>query len=237
MLVGIRPQRMYAVAWGLGTALVAVAGVILANFFSVYPQAGLSFTVLAYAIVALGGFGCILGTLLAALAGRRGAERDRGLPAARVQGRVRLRVLHPDRPVPAPGAVWPLLARRPAPAARSRWSGWSPPSRPCSTRSPSSAAARSTTRRWASWCCSTPCSASAGTSSAAGPGQFDFGPSIFFAIGAYTAALLSIHFGWNAWLALLGGGGGRRWSSARRSPTRSPGCAATTSRSPPWRCG
>ena len=67
MLVGIRPQRMYAVAWGLGTALVAVAGIILANFFAVYPQAGLSFTVLAYAIVALGGFGSILGTLLAAL--------------------------------------------------------------------------------------------------------------------------------------------------------------------------
>jgi len=67
MLVGIRPQRMYAVAWGLGTALVAVAGAILANFFAVYPQAGLSFTVLAYAIVALGGFGSLLGTLLAAL--------------------------------------------------------------------------------------------------------------------------------------------------------------------------
>jgi branched-chain amino acid transport system permease protein len=67
MLVGIRPQRMYAVAWGLGTALVAVAGVILANFFAVYPQAGLSFTILAYAIVALGGFGSILGTLMAAL--------------------------------------------------------------------------------------------------------------------------------------------------------------------------
>jgi branched-chain amino acid transport system permease protein len=67
MLVGIRPERMYAVAWGLGTALVAVAGVILANFFAVYPQAGLSFTVLAYAIVALGGFGSVLGTLMAAL--------------------------------------------------------------------------------------------------------------------------------------------------------------------------
>lgn len=67
MLVGIRPQRMYAVAWGLGTALVAAAGVILANFFAVYPQAGLSFTILAYAIVALGGFGSIVGTLLAAL--------------------------------------------------------------------------------------------------------------------------------------------------------------------------
>jgi branched-chain amino acid transport system permease protein len=35
-------------------------------------------------------------------------------------------------------------------------------------------------------------------------GQFDFGPSIFFAIGAYTAALLAIHLGWNAWLGLLG---------------------------------
>jgi branched-chain amino acid transport system permease protein len=35
-------------------------------------------------------------------------------------------------------------------------------------------------------------------------GQFDFGPSVFFAIGAYTAALLAIHLGWNAWLGLLG---------------------------------
>jgi branched-chain amino acid transport system permease protein len=65
-LVGIRPQRMFA-AWGVGAALVAVAGAILVNFFSVYPQVGLQFTVLAYAIVALGGFGSILGTLLAAL--------------------------------------------------------------------------------------------------------------------------------------------------------------------------
>jgi branched-chain amino acid transport system permease protein len=66
-LVGIRPQRMFAMAWGLGAALVAIAGAILANFFAVYPQVGLQFTVLAYAIVALGGFGSILGTLLAAL--------------------------------------------------------------------------------------------------------------------------------------------------------------------------
>src|SRR5262249_52547376 len=67
MLVGVRPQRMYAVAWGLGTALVAVAGVILANFFAVYPQAGLPLTVRAYASVALGGVGSILGALFAAL--------------------------------------------------------------------------------------------------------------------------------------------------------------------------
>src|SRR2546428_64298 len=67
MLVGIRPQKMFAVAWGLGAALVAVAGTILANFFAVFPPVGFPFTVLAYAIVALGGFGSILGTLLAAL--------------------------------------------------------------------------------------------------------------------------------------------------------------------------
>jgi branched-chain amino acid transport system permease protein len=67
MLVGIRPQRMFAVAWGLGAALVAVAGCILANFFAIAPQVGFPFTVLAYAIVALGGFGSIVGTLLAAL--------------------------------------------------------------------------------------------------------------------------------------------------------------------------
>ncbi|HET7343915.1 MAG TPA: hypothetical protein VFL90_20800, partial [Methylomirabilota bacterium] len=44
----------------------SIAGAILANFFATYPQVGLQFTVLAYAIVALGGFGSILGTLLAA---------------------------------------------------------------------------------------------------------------------------------------------------------------------------
>lgn len=67
VLVGVKPVRMYAIAWGLGAALVAVAGVILGNFFAIYPQIGLQFTIMAYAIVALGGFGSILGTLVAAL--------------------------------------------------------------------------------------------------------------------------------------------------------------------------
>ena len=67
VLVGVNPVRMYAIAWGIGAALVGVAGVILANFFAVFPQIGLQFTILAYAIVALGGFGSIPGTLVAAL--------------------------------------------------------------------------------------------------------------------------------------------------------------------------
>jgi len=36
-------------------------------------------------------------------------------------------------------------------------------------------------------------------------GQFDFGPNVFFALGAYAAALLAIHGGVNAWLALIAG--------------------------------
>ncbi|HKV44372.1 MAG TPA: branched-chain amino acid ABC transporter permease [bacterium] len=66
-LMGIRANRMYMLAWGIGAALAAVSGVIVANFFAIFPQVGLQFTLLAYAIVALGGFGSIPGTLLAAL--------------------------------------------------------------------------------------------------------------------------------------------------------------------------
>ena len=36
-------------------------------------------------------------------------------------------------------------------------------------------------------------------------GQFDFGPQVFFGVGAYTAALLYVKLGVDAWLGLLGG--------------------------------
>ena len=36
-------------------------------------------------------------------------------------------------------------------------------------------------------------------------GQFDFGPCVFFATGAYTAAILAVHLGWSPWLGLLAG--------------------------------
>jgi branched-chain amino acid transport system permease protein len=35
-------------------------------------------------------------------------------------------------------------------------------------------------------------------------GQFDFGPNIFLATGAYTAALLAVHFNWSPWLGFVG---------------------------------
>ena len=36
-------------------------------------------------------------------------------------------------------------------------------------------------------------------------GQFDFGPQVFFGVGAYTAALLYVKLGVDAWLGLLAG--------------------------------
>src|SRR5207244_7575840 len=36
-------------------------------------------------------------------------------------------------------------------------------------------------------------------------GQFDCGPQVFFAIGAYTAAILFVHVGLSPWLGMLAG--------------------------------
>jgi branched-chain amino acid transport system permease protein len=36
----------------------------------------------------------------------------------------------------------------------------------------------------------------------AGIGRLNFGPQFFVGIGGYTAALINVHFGWNAWLTL-----------------------------------
>jgi branched-chain amino acid transport system permease protein len=34
-------------------------------------------------------------------------------------------------------------------------------------------------------------------------GQFDFGPQVFLATGAYTAAILFVHLEWNAWVTMI----------------------------------
>jgi len=67
-LVGIRPDPMQALAWGLGGASAGVAGALIALFFYVSPEVGNSFTLLAFVTVCLGGFGSVPGALLAGLA-------------------------------------------------------------------------------------------------------------------------------------------------------------------------
>lgn len=66
-LMGIDTERMFALGWGIGSACVGVAGAFLASFFYIFPQVGFLFALIAYVTVALGGFGSILGSLVAGL--------------------------------------------------------------------------------------------------------------------------------------------------------------------------
>jgi branched-chain amino acid transport system permease protein len=65
--MGINTERMNALAWGLGGATATVAGALLVNFWAVTPFVGLLFTMIAFTIVALGGFGSVPGAFLAGL--------------------------------------------------------------------------------------------------------------------------------------------------------------------------
>jgi branched-chain amino acid transport system permease protein len=63
-LVGIDIRRLYAVAFGLGAAVVAVAGSLVTPFLYVAPDVGDVFNILAFVIVVLGGMGSFIGALL-----------------------------------------------------------------------------------------------------------------------------------------------------------------------------
>ena len=65
--MGIPTNRMNALAWGIGGGSVTLAGGLLVNFWSVNPFVGLLFTMIAFTIVALGGFGSVPGAFFAAL--------------------------------------------------------------------------------------------------------------------------------------------------------------------------
>lgn len=67
LYMGIATERMNALAWGIGGATVTIAGALLINFWSVTPFMGLLFTMIAFAIVAMGGFGSIPGAFFAGL--------------------------------------------------------------------------------------------------------------------------------------------------------------------------
>jgi branched-chain amino acid transport system permease protein len=66
-LIGIDRDLIFAMGWGLGAATVGVAGVMLISFYYVSPNVGANFAVIAYVTVALGGFGSILGALVAGI--------------------------------------------------------------------------------------------------------------------------------------------------------------------------
>jgi branched-chain amino acid transport system permease protein len=64
-LVGIDKNRVFTLGWGLGAALVGLAGSIMAIFYYIHPDVGGPFALTAYVVVALGGFGSVFGALAA----------------------------------------------------------------------------------------------------------------------------------------------------------------------------
>jgi len=65
--MGIPTERMNALAWGIGGTSATIAGALIVNFWSVNPFVGVLFTMIAFAIVALGGFGSVPGAFFAGL--------------------------------------------------------------------------------------------------------------------------------------------------------------------------
>ena len=63
-LMGINVGRIRAVAFGIGTGCVAVAGSLVTPFFYVAPDVGESFNLMAFVVVVLGGMGNFIGALL-----------------------------------------------------------------------------------------------------------------------------------------------------------------------------
>ena len=67
MLVGIDVARIRSVAFGIGSACVAVAGALITPFFYIAPDVGESFNLMAFVVVVLGGMGNFIGALLGGL--------------------------------------------------------------------------------------------------------------------------------------------------------------------------
>jgi len=64
--IGIPVRRLTALAFALGAALAALAGLLLANVYFVTPTAGLAFMLKAYIAVTIGGWGSLRGAVAGA---------------------------------------------------------------------------------------------------------------------------------------------------------------------------
>ena len=67
MLMGIRPDRMQALAWGLASAAAGIAGALMAAIYPISPTIGETLALTAFVVVTFGGFGSVPGALLAGL--------------------------------------------------------------------------------------------------------------------------------------------------------------------------
>ena len=63
-LMGINPARVYAFAFAIAMATAAIAGVLLGLTFPFTPTSGVSFLILAFGVVIIGGLGSMMGTFI-----------------------------------------------------------------------------------------------------------------------------------------------------------------------------
>ena len=63
-LMGINVEHIFAVTFGIGVAIVAVAASLLVPTYSVHPQIGSLFVLIAFTVVVLGGMGSFVGALI-----------------------------------------------------------------------------------------------------------------------------------------------------------------------------
>jgi branched-chain amino acid transport system permease protein len=66
-LMGIDTERIFTLVFGLGGMCVGIAGGFMTSYLAVFPEVGALFSLIAFVVVALGGFGSIPGALCAAL--------------------------------------------------------------------------------------------------------------------------------------------------------------------------
>ena len=66
-LVGINLNRIYMLTFGIGTALVGIAGGLILPVYYVFPSVGVYFVLTAFVVVVLGGMGNMVGALLGGL--------------------------------------------------------------------------------------------------------------------------------------------------------------------------
>lgn len=66
-LMGINVKRIYILAFAIGSALVGLAGAMLSPIYPVYPTIGVSFVLIAFVVVVLGGMGSMFGAFFGGL--------------------------------------------------------------------------------------------------------------------------------------------------------------------------
>ena len=66
-LMGINIRKVYSLSMGLGIACVAMAGTVLSPIYSIFPNVGVQFVLIAFVVVVLGGMGNLKGAFLGGL--------------------------------------------------------------------------------------------------------------------------------------------------------------------------